>query len=65
MRYREIQKALLANNCRWSDGKGSHIKWYCPCGKHMVPIQQHTHVSPGVVGDVIKKLSCLPQGWLQ
>jgi hypothetical protein len=45
--------------------QGSHEKWVCPCGQHMVIIPNHRTVSPGVVGDAIKKLTCLPGGWLQ
>lgn len=65
MKFRDIERALLANGCTWRDGKGSHVVWYCPCGQHLVPVQRHREVSPGVVGDVIKKLACLAEGWLQ
>lgn len=65
MRYREIEQKLLSEGCKWRNGKGSHINWYCPCGQHHVSVDKHTHVSPGVVRDIIKKLTCLPEGWLQ
>jgi hypothetical protein len=28
MRYRDVERALLANNCTWKLGKGDHIKWH-------------------------------------
>jgi hypothetical protein len=65
MQYRRVRKALLANGCTWRAGKGDHLVWYCPCGEHMAVITTGGMISPGVVGDVIKKLGCLPKGWLQ
>ncbi len=65
MRYRDIERALLAADCRWRQGKGDHMVWYCPCGKHTAVVTQARVVSPGVVADVIAKLACLPEGWLQ
>lgn len=67
MRYRDVQAALLEQGCKWKPGKGDHEKWYCPdqCGKHMAVITTSRTVSPGVVADTIKKLECLPKGWLQ
>jgi hypothetical protein len=67
MQYRDMQRALLANNCTWRQGKGDHINWYCPssCGKHKAVVTQARIVSPGVVRDTIAKLACLPEGWLQ
>jgi len=65
MRYRDIQAALLRNGCRWAQGKGDHEKWFCPCGEHMAVVNTARTVSAGVVGDLIRKLACLPEGWLQ
>jgi hypothetical protein len=67
MTYREMERALLASDCAWKQGKGDHIKWYCPakCGQHMAIVTQARIVSPGVVRDTIAKLACLPEGWLQ
>lgn len=66
MRYREVRKALQDNHCRGPvSGKGDHEKWYCPCGNHMAVVTNSRVVSPGVVRDTIKKLECLPEGWLQ
>jgi len=65
MRYRDVERALLANNCTWKQGKGDHIKWYCACGKHIAVVTQGGIVSAGVVADTITKLACLPAGWLQ
>ncbi len=65
MKYRDVERALLANKCTWKPGKGDHIKWYCPCGKHIAVVTQARNVSAGVVADTIAKLACLPAGWLQ
>lgn len=65
MRYRDIKRALTANGCTSRQGRGDHEVWYCPCGKHVGVVTQAREVSPGVVADLIKKLGCLPEGWLQ
>jgi predicted RNA binding protein YcfA (HicA-like mRNA interferase family) len=67
MKYRDVERALLANGCTWKQGKGDHIMWYCPssCGKHVAVVTQARNVSPGVVADTITKIACLPAGWLQ
>lgn len=69
MRYRDVERALLASGCKPKQGKGDHEKWYCPCGKHIAVVTQSRIVSAGVVDDTITntitKLSCLPAGWLQ
>jgi len=65
MRYRAVERALRKHNCTDKPGKGSHVKWYCPCGEHIAVVPQGGTVSPGVVADTIRKLSCLPPGWLQ
>lgn len=65
MKYRDVEAALLAHACRWREGKGDHRVWYCPCGQHMVVTPRARVTSPGVVRDVIKRMSCLPKGWLQ
>jgi predicted RNA binding protein YcfA (HicA-like mRNA interferase family) len=65
MRYSDVERALLANGCKWRQGKGDHSVWYCPCGQHIAVVTQARTVSPGVVADTIKKLACLPEGWLQ
>jgi hypothetical protein len=41
------------------------VVWYCPCGSHTAVAVRARVVSPGVIGDVIAKLACLPEGWLQ
>ncbi len=55
MKYRDVERALLANGCTWKQGKGDHIKWYCPssCGKHVAVVTQARNVSAGVVADTI------------
>jgi hypothetical protein len=65
MQYREMARALLDHGCTPKQGKGDHQKWCCPCGRHVAVVVQSRIVSPGVVRDTIKKLVCLPEGWLQ
>lgn len=67
MRRREIERALLAAGCqpKRGSGRGSHEKWVCPCGAHAAIIPRHVEISPGVVADTIRRLSCLRKGWLQ
>ena len=65
MRYRDLARALVDKGCTPKRGKGDHVKWYCPCSKHMVVIPEVRDVSPGVVRDAVAKLACLPKGWLQ
>lgn len=65
MKYRDIRKALLDHGCTSRPGKGDHEKWYCPCGQHMAVVTRPGDVSKGVVGDIVKKLGCLPEGWLK
>ncbi len=67
MKNRDIAKALRSNGCTEKPrrGGGSHVNWHCPCGKHIATVPVHRDVSAGVVGDTIKKLECLPEGWLQ
>lgn len=65
MQYRDVVRALLDNDCTPKEGKGDHQKWYCPCGQHMAVVVEARVMSPGVVRDTIKKLPCLPKGWLE
>jgi hypothetical protein len=65
MQYRVMARALVDNDCTPREGKGDHVKWCCPCGKHMAVVTEARIVSPGVVRDTIAKLACLPKGWLQ
>lgn len=65
MSYRDTKRAPLDHDCTHKSTRGSHEKWLCPCGNRMTLVPNHKIVSPGVVGDVIKKLACLPEGWLQ
>ena len=65
MKYRDIRKALIAQHCTSAPGKGDHEKWYCPDGNHMAVVIKPGENSAGVVADTIKKLACLPKGWLQ
>ncbi|MFK0245575.1 type II toxin-antitoxin system HicA family toxin [Amycolatopsis azurea] len=65
MKYRDVRRALLDESCAHKSTRGSHEKWVCPCGRHQAIVPNHKNVSPGVVDDVIKKLTCLLKGWLQ
>lgn len=65
MRYRDIERALRAQGCASRSGKGSHTVWYCPCGQHMAIVPRHRDVSPGVVGNIIRTMGCLQEGWLR
>ncbi|MGV3564168.1 MAG: type II toxin-antitoxin system HicA family toxin [Nocardioides sp.] len=65
MKYRDVEAALLRNGCTPKQGKGDHEKWFCPCGRHIAVVTQGGTVSPGVVGDTIRRMTCLPKGWLQ
>lgn len=64
VRYRILERALLAHGCRPRPGKGDHVVWYCPCGRHIAVAPRARVVSPGVVRDITAKLACLPEGWL-
>ena len=65
MKLREVEAAMRDHGCEVLRDRGPHTKWGCPCGEHTVPVPRHTVISPGVVRDVIKRLVCLPEGWLQ
>lgn len=65
MKRRLLERALQKNGCAPVGGK-EHEKWVCSCGeKHSANIPRHKEVSAGVVGDTIKRMKCLPEGWLQ
>jgi hypothetical protein len=64
VRYRVLEQALLAQGCRPRPGKGDHVAWYCPCGRHIAVAVRARVVSPGVVRDIVAKLACLSEGWL-
>ena len=65
MKHRDIAKKLKKNGCTPRAGKGDHEVWKCPCGQHIAVIVKPGVNSPGVVRDTIKKMECLPKGWLQ
>jgi predicted RNA binding protein YcfA (HicA-like mRNA interferase family) len=64
-RYKDVEHALLDHGCTLKSTRGSHEKWLCPCGQHQAIVPHHNVVSPGVIRDIIKKLDCLTEGWLQ
>jgi hypothetical protein len=57
LRYRVLERALLAQGCRSRAGKGDHVLWYCPCGEHLAVAVKARVVSPGVIRDIIAKLA--------
>lgn len=65
MTYRDLRRALLEQGCTSKQGKGDHEKWYCPCGQHMTVVTQSRTVSPGLVNQAVKRMECLPEGWLK
>lgn len=65
MKRREVERRLRAADCTIKSDKGPHTKWACPCGSHSANIPRHTTISPGVVADTIKRMTCLSKGWLQ
>ena len=65
MTYREMAAAMSTNGCTSKPGPGDHEKWYCPCGQHMTVVTRPGIVSPGLVREAIRRLVCLPKGWLQ
>lgn len=65
MKLRDVIRALTNQRCTIRSDDGIHTKWVCPCGRHSANIPRHRIVSPGVVRDTIKRLDCLPEGWLQ
>lgn len=65
MKRRNVNRALSAAGCTIKSDKGAHTKWVCPCGQHSANIPRHTVISPGVAADTIRRMQCLPKGWLQ
>jgi hypothetical protein len=65
MKLRDLNRALSRAGCSVKATSGGHVKWVCPCGQHSANIPRHAQVSPGVVADTMKRMTCLPGGWLQ
>ena len=65
MKLRDMVARLKQNDCFVLSDDGPHTKWVCPCGEHTANVPRHREVSPGVVRDTIKRMECLPKGWLQ
>ncbi|MEU0493841.1 type II toxin-antitoxin system HicA family toxin [Nocardiopsis sp. NPDC006139] len=67
MKRRQVEQALGRHGCVQSrnSGRGNHEKWIRPCGEHRAIIPRHGELSPGVIADTIKRMKCLPEGWLQ
>lgn len=64
MKYRDMERALRRQGCEPLRMRGDHETWRCPCGKHRVTLTRSREVSPGIVRDAIKRMVCLPEGWL-
>ncbi|WP_460775803.1 type II toxin-antitoxin system HicA family toxin [Nocardiopsis nanhaiensis] len=66
MKRRQVERALEKSGCTRhpSSGRGNHEKWNCPCGSRQAIIPRHGEISPGVIADTIKRMECLPKGWL-
>lgn len=68
MKRRNVESALRAAGCGIAEsnsGRNPHDKWECPCGKHTANVPRHIEISAGVIGDCIRRMECLPKGWLQ
>lgn len=65
MKRTDVDRALRQNGCSVKSDSGKHTKWECPCGNHSANIPRHQTIPAGVVGDTIKRMACLPGGWLQ
>ena len=65
MRIRALEAALRRHGCHITSEDGPHTKWVCPCGEHTANIPRHREISPGVVRDMIRRMVCLPEGWLR
>ena len=65
MKRRDVEVALREYSCLLLRSTGDHDVYGCACGQHIFPLPRHKVISPGVVRDAIKRLVCLPEGWLQ
>ena len=65
MRRQMVVRALARAGCLVKADTGNHTKWVCPCGQHSASIPRHNVTSPGVITSTIKRMACLPEGWLQ
>ena len=67
MAKRLVVRALTAQGCYKVSERGIHEKWRCSptCGKHTTSVPRHSEVTAGVLGNLIRDLTCLPKGWLQ
>lgn len=65
MKRRLVVRALLDAGCTETRDTGKHTVYTCPCRRHSAPVPRHSEISAGVVGSIIKQMSCLEKGWLQ
>jgi len=61
MKAKLVLRALLKAKCTEEAG-AKHGKWVCPCGQHSANIPRHGTISPGVVGDTIKRMTSCRKG---
>ncbi|WP_242886395.1 hypothetical protein [Actinomadura litoris] len=65
MKLADLERAMWRQGCRKrTPDKGPHTKWICPCGQHRAIIPRHREISALVVGNTVKGLACLEEGWL-
>jgi hypothetical protein len=67
MKRVNLERALLRAGCVLLRQGGRHTVWGCParCGQHKVAVPRHNEITAGVVGSIVKALTCLKEGWLQ
>jgi len=65
MRRRDVERTLRSQGCNVKSDQGPHVKWVCPCSQHSAHIPRHAVISPGAIADTVKRMQCLPKGWLQ
>lgn len=67
MKRVDLERALLRAGCVLLRQGGRHTVWGCPapCGQHKAAVPRHNEITAGVVGSIVKTLTCLKEGWLQ
>ena len=67
MKRKDLERALRRAGCALLRQGGRHGVWACPasCGRHTVAVPRHGEITAGVVGSIMKTLTCLEEGWLQ
>jgi predicted RNA binding protein YcfA (HicA-like mRNA interferase family) len=67
MKRTDLERALLRAGCVLLRQGGRHTVWACTeeCGQHKVAVPRHSEIKAGVVGSIMKTMTCLEEGWLQ